>query len=205
MPLASRVLRRQTASVDAGPRRWIVIASGCLGSTRETGRVPRQSLELLPDPPGRTAVRAIWRELVEAGLPSQADHRGQSNEVHLTLLEGDDLGGVLPLARRVVGPLLPLELPVRGTTVLGSAAKQSLAVALTLEVPPVLSGTVEQLRAALPDPPSRAWLPHVTLARRLDAEAAERVTGGVGALPPVLTFTVLRHWDPATRTLQTLS
>ena len=60
------------------------------------------------------------------------------------------------------------------------------------------------LRAGLDVPPDHVWLPHVTLARRLDADTASRVLAAVAAIPSTLTFTELRHWDPASRTLQTL-
>lgn len=161
--------------------------------------MPRQSLELVPDAPGRAAVRAVWRRLGEAGLPSQADHRARSNEVHLTLVESDDLSGVLDAARESLLPLLPLELPVTGATVLGV---RRLAAVLTLEVPAALTASVEALRSGLEVPPDHVWLPHVTLARRLDADTAELVLAAAGERPPALTFTELRHWDPATRTLQ---
>lgn len=164
--------------------------------------MPRQSLELVPDESGREAVRAIWRRLSEAGLPSQADHGAQSNEVHLTVVEAADLSSVLGQAGATLLPLLPLELPVSGTTVLGV---RRLAAVLTLQAPPGLTDTVEQLRAALDEPPDHAWLPHVTLARRLDADHAARVVAAAGAVPQQLTFAELRHWDPATRTLRRLT
>ena len=163
--------------------------------------MPRQSLELVPHEPGREAVRAIWQRLSEAGLPSQADHGAQSNEVHLTVLEAADLSSVLGQARATLLPLLPLALPVLGTTVLGV---RRLAAVLTLQAPPALTDAVERLRAAIDEPPDHAWLPHVTLARRLDAETAARVLAAAGEAPQQLTFTELRHWDPATRTLHEL-
>ena len=163
--------------------------------------MPRQSLELVPDQAGREAVRALWQRLSETGLPSQADHRAQSNEVHLTLVEAEDLTGQLARARGSLLPLLPLELPVTGATVLGV---RRLAAVLTLEVPSALTTAVEALRAGLDVPPDHVWLPHVTLARQLDAQTASRVLAAVGRCPSTLTFTELRHWDPASRTLQTL-
>lgn len=163
--------------------------------------MPRQSLELVPDGAGREAVRAVWRRLSEAGLPSLADHRGQSNEVHLTVVEADDLEGAPDRARGALLPLLPLELPVTGATVLGV---RRLAAVLTLDVPSTLTAAVEALRAGLDVPPDHVWLPHVTLARRLDMDTASSVLAAVGDLPATLTFTELRHWDPASRTSQTL-
>ena len=54
------------------------------------------ALELVPDDAGRAAVRALWDALREAGLPSQADHTGASNQPHVTVVEAAALAGHAP-------------------------------------------------------------------------------------------------------------
>jgi 2'-5' RNA ligase len=155
------------------------------------------SLELVPDDDGRAAVRALWEALREVGLPSQADHAAESNEVHLTVAEAEELD---PDDERVaeVGSLLPVVATVAGLVVLGSP--RSAAVAL-LVVPPT---EVVAAVARLPRRDARPWVPHVTLARRLDRRDAGDAVATVRELPEELRFTGLRHWDPAARTITSL-
>jgi hypothetical protein len=159
--------------------------------------VPLQSLELVPDDDGREQVRAMWAALREAGLPSQADHRAASNEVHLTLTEAAVIDPADPAVERV-GALLPVVAGVAGLVVLGGP--RLAAVALLLLPPP----DVVEAVAALPGRDVRPWVPHVTLARRLDRRTAGDVVASVGALPERLLLTGLRHWDPAEKVLTSL-
>ncbi len=159
--------------------------------------MPLQALELLPDDAGRAQVRALWQELRAAGLPSQADHTAASNEVHLTLAEAETLGPDTPVVDRVAA-LLPVTAGVAGLVVLGGP--RLAAVALLVVPPPEVVAAV----AALPGRDARPWVPHVTLARRLDRRTAGDVVATVGALPEVLRFDQLRHWDPAARTITSL-
>ncbi len=167
-----------------------------------TGVVPRQSLELVPDAAGRAAVREVWERLAAAGLPSQADHGATSNEVHLTLVEDDDLTELVEPATELLAPLLPFDAQVSGADLIGHLHRATAV--LRLAVPTALNDAVGGLRAALPQQPGRAWLAHVTLARRLQPDTGEQVLARVGTLPTALTFSELRHWDRATRTLRTL-
>jgi len=50
-----------------------------------------RSIELTFDEETESAVRADWRALAGAGLPSLARHSGPTNRPHLTLAAGDDL------------------------------------------------------------------------------------------------------------------
>ena len=160
--------------------------------------MPQQSLELVPDDDGREQVRALWAALREAGLPSQADHTAASNEVHLTLTE---TGSLDPEDERVgaVAGLLPVTAGVAGLVVLGGPR---LAAVALLVVPPA---EVVAAVSALPGREVRPWVPHVTLARRLDRRTAGDVVATVDVLPDQLRFTGLRHWDPAERTLTSLA
>lgn len=156
--------------------------------------MPLQSLELVPDEEGRAAVRALWDVLREAGLPSQADHTAASNEAHLTVAEAESLD---PDAEPVeqVADLLPVDTGVAGLVVLGGP--RQAAVALLVVPPPEVVAAV----AALRGPEVRPWVPHVTLARRLDRRTAGDVVATAGPLPEGLRFTELRHWDPVNRVL----
>ena len=168
-----------------------------LNRTRQTRGVPLQSFELVPDDEGRVAVRALWEALQEAGLPSQADHTAGSNEAHLTLVEAESLD---PETDQVtgLGGLLPVTASVAGLVVLGGP--RLVAVALLVVPPAEVVAAVGALRGA----EARPWVPHVTLARRLDRRTAGDVVAAAGALPEQLRFTGLRHWDPRARTLTSL-
>ena len=156
--------------------------------------MPLQSFELVPDEEGRALVRALWQELHEAGLPSQADHTAASNEAHLTLAEAESLDPEAPAVEQV-GSLLPVTAGVAGLVVLGGP--RLAAVALLVVPPPEVVAAV----ASLPGRRERSWVPHVTLARRLDRRTAGDVVAATGPLPERLRFTELRHWDPARRAL----
>ena len=156
--------------------------------------MPLQSLELVPDDGGRTQVRALWQLLRTAGLPSQADHTAVSNEVHLTLAEAEVLDPDASAVERVAD-LLPVVAGVAGLVVLGGP--RLAAVALLVVPPP----EVVAAGAGLPGRDTRPWVPHVTLARRLDRRTAGDVVAVAGSLPEALRFTELRHWDPVAHTL----
>ena len=156
--------------------------------------MPLQSLELVPDDDGRAAVRTLWAALREVGLPSQADHTAASNEGHLTHTEA----GSLDPDSEGIGGLRPVTAGVAGLVVLGGPR---LAAVALLVVPPA---EVAAAVADLPGRDTRPWVPHVTLARRLDRRDAGDVVATLRELPEELRFTGLRHWDPAERTLTSL-
>ena len=67
-------------------------------------------------------MRASWAALSDAGLPSQLDHRGATNAVHLTVVAAPALPDeALETARRTIGPLLPLRVRASGLLVLGGS------------------------------------------------------------------------------------
>lgn len=161
----------------------------------------RESLDLVPDEGGVRAVQTIWQRLADAGLPSQAEHRGHSNKVHLTLAESSTIPDPAA-ALDVVGPLLPLTLPVTGVVVLGGG---KAAVALLLSAPPDVVDVAARLRDELgrSEPP---WVPHVTLARQVPRDQVGRVVDAVtGHGISALRFVQLRHWQPQTRVVSTLA
>ena len=163
--------------------------------------MPRESLDLVPDERGVRAVEGLWHRLRDAGLPSQAEHRGRSNKVHLTLAEASSIAEPARAAR-VVGSMLPLTLPVTGLVVLGAGRS---AVALLVSAPPDLTAAVAGLRAEVghEEPP---WVPHVTLARQVPRDLVGGVVDAVASHGlTALRFVQLRHWQPQTRDVTVLA
>ena len=77
--------------------------------------MPRQSVEGIFDEATDAAVRRRWAVLAEAGLPSQASHRGQSNSPHLTLSVAERLPAAVEqsLVELATGPGSGLALECR--------------------------------------------------------------------------------------------
>ena len=151
------------------------------------------ALELLPDEEGEAAVRRDWQALRDAGLPSQLDHTGTSNAPHLTLLAAPSVEAAAERAVDVVGPLPPARVRAAGLLVLGH---HRLTIARAVDVPDALLAAVRALREVSTEHPHQGWLPHVTLARRLPREDAQRALEVLGHEDVELTFTRLRRWDP---------
>ena len=55
-----------------------------------------------------------------------------------------------------------------------------------------------------PDLPHPGWLPHVTLARRVERADAQRAVDVLGADDVVLRLTTLRRWEPANESIELL-
>jgi len=165
--------------------------------------VPLHALELLLDEDGDAFVRDIWDDLAAASLPSQAHHRGASNAPHVTLVAVPGITTEQAAATSAaLAPLLPVALTVTGLALFG---RRRSALALLVAPPPSLTAVVDAQRTALGDSHD-AWMPHVTLARRLDATG---VGQAVGVLTrdgpwPTLTADRLRHWDPDARVARML-
>lgn len=159
------------------------------------------SLELVPDEAGEEAVRRDWQALRDAGLPSQLDHSGASNAPHLTLLAAPSVEAAAERAVEVLGPLLPVRVRAAGVVLFG---RHRLTVARAVDVPDALVAAVLALREVTPELPHQGWLPHVTLARRVERADAQRVLDVVGAEDVVLRMSTLRRWDPDSRSLELL-
>ncbi|MBW4042078.1 MAG: 2'-5' RNA ligase family protein [Acidobacteria bacterium] len=179
-----------------------------------------QSIELLLDDDAEAALRASWTALGAAGLPSLATHTGGSNRPHVTVavadrggLEGADpaLRAVLEgwgiavsgLAGMVGAPLLfggrrarwvlaRQIVPSRPLVTLHAAVHR----ALQLRLP-----GVELSAQTRPD----GWTPHVTLARRIDAEQLAAALAVVTTEPLPFRFRGARRWDSTTRTVTPLA
>ena len=166
-----------------------------------------QSVELLLDPATDAAVRAEWAALSAVGLPSQADHRGETNAPHVSVLAAQTFpGDEDPLAVAAAAVPLPVRL---GAPVVFGARRLVLARLVVVDrlLLDLHEGVVDALAGATgPSPhtvPGR-WVPHVTLARGIPADglatalAALREDGG--AVPELVgEATALRRWDSDAR------
>lgn len=164
------------------------------------------SLEALLDDASDRAVRDLWTALDSAGLPSQAQHRGSSNAPHLTLLAAPQIAALhLGAAVDVLRPLIPAAVDVSGYAVFGDGSRHALA--LLCAVPPRLTEAVYRLSLAVGAGQGRAWVPHLTLGRRLTAAQVGRALEVLGdqRIPPRrVTLVGVRHWDPATRSVRSV-
>ncbi|MGA8046593.1 MAG: 2'-5' RNA ligase family protein, partial [Dermatophilaceae bacterium] len=135
--------------------------------------MPLAALEAVLDRESDDAVRACWAALDEAGLPSQAQHRGETNAPHVTLVSAPVLGSAhLAVATTLLTPSLPVGLAVAGWVVFGEGSGYTLA--LLGAAPAALVSAVEVLGQAVGDPRAGGWVPHVTVARRIGAGQLER-------------------------------
>ncbi|MDO9380153.1 MAG: 2'-5' RNA ligase family protein [Nocardioidaceae bacterium] len=165
-----------------------------------------QSVELLLDAVTEAALRGQWDALAAAGLPSQASHTGASNRPHVTLDARDEVVPDAETRLAGVASVLPVGVVVGSPTVFGRLGTRS---GLILVRSVVVDATLLALHAAVHDAvgpggsPTSApgrWTPHVTLARRMDADqvaGALRVLDGADDL--VGEATVLRRWDGEAR------
>lgn len=167
-----------------------------------------QSVELLLDPATDAAVRAEWGALSAAGLPSQGDHRGESNAPHVSVFMGDQVPHCGEMALPEVAATLPFALRLGAVAVLGG---RRLVLARLVVVDRALLDLHAAVGAALTGATGGSrhtatgrWVPHVTLARGIPADALatalEVLRGGDGALPDLVgQATVLRRWDSEAR------
>lgn len=66
-------------------------------------------------------------------------------------------------------------------------------------------GSVLPFRVQVPDRQHAGWLPHVTLARGLSRDDAQRAVDALGYADVELTFTRLRRWDPDKESVTTVA
>jgi hypothetical protein len=161
------------------------------------------SLELLPDDEGREAVRRDWQALRDAGLPSQLDHPSPTNQPHLTVVSATTLpDAAVDIATVRLGGLMPVTGRASGLLLLGG---EQLTVARALDLDDDVVRRVLAVRVQVPDRQHVGWLPHVTLARRLDRADAQRAVDVLGHADLVLRFTELRRWDPDSGSVEMLA
>lgn len=168
-----------------------------------------QSLELLLDDETDAAVRAQWAALIEAGLPSQARHEGESNAPHITLCASTQvppyvetalkaaLTGRLPVEVRLAGVLC---LPGRpGTQVLARAVVPSVEL---LQLQATCARYFEGLPGLSRHTMPGEWSPHVTLANPIPTEQVGSALSVLAAdgRRSVGAAVAVRRWDAQART-----
>ena len=152
------------------------------------------ALELVPDDAGLEVVRRDWQRLRDAGLPSQLDHLAPTNAPHVTVVSGPVLPeDALDVARARLGSLLPVRARAAGLLLLGG---ERVTLARALDIDDDVVRRVLAVRVQVPGRHHVGWLPHVTLARRVERADAQRALDALGHEDLVLTLTELRRWDP---------
>ena len=162
-----------------------------------------QSVELLLEPEAERGVLAVWRALLEAGLPSQARHTAPSNRPHVTLVAVPHVQDEDAVVEAVRGRL-PVDAAWGSVTFFGrgpwvlvrlldpSDGMRDLqaAVAAATEVPADSTSAPER------------WRPHVTLARRVGPAERDRAAELALASPHTGMRVVapqVRRWDGSRR------
>lgn len=168
---------------------------------RHHGRVT-QSLELLLDDALDAGVRAQWALLIEAGLPSQGRHPGESNAPHVTLAVAGKVPSGIEDALQPLAARVPVDIRLGGLLCFGRRDGRQILVR-----PVVVTGALLELQAqaaglfaGLPgtDPllgPGR-WTPHVTLGRGFRPGQVGAAIEALGYLPESAGRAVaVRRWD----------
>ena len=187
------------------------------------------SIELLLDDVADARVRAQWAALSDAGLPSQADHASGSNAPHVTLLARRRIDEVTdPALTDLFHGALPSRVELGAPLVFGRGRGHVLvrSIVATRDLLD-LHAAVHAIAGDDDDVPHSSpgrWVPHVTLASRLDAEgvgralgvlddfedeeahetledAEGRVRGPDTARAPETHLVGGRRWDPSRRTI----
>jgi len=157
--------------------------------------MPRlHALELVPDDEGRELVRRDWQALRDAGLPSQLDHRSPTNAPHVTVVSAPSLPDeAIDVAQARLGSLLPVRARAAGLLLLGG---ERLTIARAVDIDDDVVRRVLAVRVQVPDRQHVGWIPHVTLARRVERADVQRAVELLGHADAVLRLTELRRWDP---------
>lgn len=161
------------------------------------------SIELLLDAESDKAIRCLWADLADAGLPSQLSNKSPSNRPHVSLVVAEHVDThvdelLRPLARR-----LPIRCVIGAPVLFGD---QVLTIA-RLVVP---SAELLSLHADIhgvcrpylsPGPMTHSapgeWTPHVTLCRRTQPNQLARALTVMRTPIRELAaeFVSMRHWN----------
>ncbi|WP_034803394.1 2'-5' RNA ligase family protein [Intrasporangium oryzae] len=169
------------------------------------------SVEALLDPATDAAVRAEWRALLDAGLPSQASHPGATNAPHVTLSGASavppEVEARLPGAIEASEARLPLAVRLGPLLLLGS--RGPVLARLVLATTPLLrlQDDVAAAMAACDEVPVTLlpgrWTPHVTLARGLQPEEVGRALAVLESVGHPAArdgeLVAVRRWDPVAK------
>ena len=159
------------------------------------------SIELLFDEATEAAVRRDWTALVEAGLPSQGQHRSPTNRPHVTMAVSRRIDPAVDTQLSEVVGGLPLDCRIGAVMVFGHATVSLVRLIVPSAELLELHGRIAALSASRqtpgPYPHSQPgqWTPHVTLCRRLSARDLPAALEAIGADDVVGTFAHLRRWD----------
>ncbi|HKJ11237.1 MAG TPA: 2'-5' RNA ligase family protein [Ornithinimicrobium sp.] len=162
-----------------------------------------QSVELLLDEVAHDAVVRQWQALADAGLPSQARHQGATNAPHVTIGLASSIED--SAEARLAATVRALPVPVTiGAPVLFGGARRVVLVRMVVVTAELLA-LHRAVSAALAGCPGRVdqlavgqWVPHVTLARRLEAvtvPAALQALSEAGGDVLLGRATAMRRWD----------
>ncbi|WP_114559734.1 2'-5' RNA ligase family protein [Desertihabitans aurantiacus] len=161
-------------------------------------------LELLPDDVVADGLRADWARLEEAGLPNLSRHRSVHHRPHLSVSTHPDEAApdpaALPVLLAPVLDRLPLPLRPGPLAVFGTGP---FVLVRTCTVDAALLALHRDLVGRVGPPAVEhgevgAWVPHLTLARRLDGAQVGRALELLGAAPAGL-LTGARVWDSTRR------
>lgn len=164
------------------------------------------SIELLLDEHSDAGIRAQWRALADAGLPSQARVTSPTNRPHVTLLAAERISGDVDDTLRALAGRLPFDCVIGAPLVFGG---HSMTLArLIVPSAELLDLHTEVYRRTLPfltgEPFGHCrpghWTAHATLGRRFGAEEIGPALAAVSDsadLPARITG--LRRWDSNAR------
>lgn len=162
------------------------------------------SIEMLLDAQGEERVRADWRRLADAGLSSQGANPAPSNRPHVTMLVRRQLR---ECAFQEAVSQLPIGIELGDPIVFRHGDRGVLArpIRMTRELRS-LHESVHRAAGDGADAPHTApgeWMPHVTLARRLQLSVLDEALSLMAPAFPC-TGTALRRWDSELRETTTL-
>lgn len=161
-------------------------------------------MELLGDDRLDRAVRAAWRRLDGAGLASLGRHRHPTNRPHLTLVSADDFPP--GAAEAVAGAVraLPVRVRLNGLRFFGGRAG---VLAWAVDGGAALRDLQAEVWRALdgadrnPQQEPGAWIPHISLARRLRPDQEALAAQAVGSSAVSGDLSQVRSYDSVTRTV----
>ncbi len=161
-----------------------------------------QSVELLLDDATEQLVRQRWERLADAGLPSMADHAGESNRPHVTLAVAQRMPADGEERLHGLVEHLPLTITLGGLVVFGAGRNRVLAWLVVPENR--LLAVQAEAAAMMPDPVRHllpgSWTPHVTLARRIAVERLGEAVEVLADLPEITSVCGrIRRWDSDAR------
>lgn len=162
-----------------------------------------QSVELVLDEAGDSAVRADWQALERAGLRTPASHRSPVTRPHITLAVADRIPDEVEMAVADLDPAFPLPLVLGGVLIFGSR-RMVLARAVApsrdlLELQRSAAEAMAPIGAAQDTMRPDRWTPHVTLARAVDAVGLARAGRELRDRRVTTAAIGLRRWDGAGR------